>query len=137
MTDETEGRLADIQASVHRIESSVQNLKERQDRTDLRMTEVERDVIEVRAEQRGMEKVQSVENRMLHDKIDAIAVGQTKIDRRLVDHLEQEEEDRKAQIEVQRETNANLRSAIWKIVLSVMGGFATVIWFLIQQQMTK
>lgn len=134
MTDETEGRLADIQASVHRIDTAMSGLERRLDRTDGRIGELERDVIEVRAEQRGMEKVQSAENRMLHDKIDGIAVVQAGIDRRLGDHLEQEEKDRQNQIEAHKATNVRLTSMLWTLVLLIAGGFGTVVWFLLRKQ---
>lgn len=134
MTDETEGRLADIQASVHRIDTAMSGLERRLDRTDGRIGELERDVIEVRAEQRGMEKVQSVENRLLHDKVDGIAVSQSKIDRTLSDHLEQEEEDRQKQIETHKATNVRLTSMLWTLVLMIASGFGAVLWFLLRKQ---
>jgi chromosome segregation ATPase len=134
MSDETEGRLADIQASVHRIDTAMGGLERRLDRTDGRIGELERDVIEVRAEQRGAEKVTNAEHRLLHDKIDGLAVGQASIDRRLGDHLEQEEEERKVQTEVMRSTNARLGSMLWSLVLLFLGGFGTVLWFLMQKQ---
>lgn len=124
--DDQEVRLADIQASVHRIDGAMSGLERRLDRTDVRISDLERDVIEVRAEQRGAEKVMNAEHRQLHDKIDGLAVGQANIDRRLVDHLEQEEEDRKVLIGAQR-------SMLWKLAMMITGGFGTVIWFLLQR----
>ena len=126
MPDETEGRLADIQASVHRIDGAMSGLERRLDRTDVRISDLERDVIEVRAEQRGAEKVMNAEHRLLHDKIDGIAHGQSNIDRRLAEHLEDEERDRKEMI-------ASQRGLLWKLATMIVGSFGTVVWFLMQR----
>lgn len=109
MSDETEIRLADIQASVHRIEGTVGVMQARQDRADARMTELERDVIEVRAEQRGAEKVMTSEHARLHEKIDtfnknltdeitdvkkSLSAGIADIGKTLRDHTVKEDADR-------------------------------------------
>jgi hypothetical protein len=101
-------------------------IERRLDRTDVRISDLERDVIEVRAEQRGAEKVMNAEHRLLHDKIDGIARGQQSIDARLDEHLEEEERDRKANISSQR-------GMLVKLSTMIIGGFAIVVWFLVQK----
>ena len=106
MPDETDVQLADIKAGVLRIESAQTHLEKRLDRTDSRIGELERDVIEVRAEQRGAEKIMTAEHVRLHEKVDGIY-------QILRDHTEREDKDRRAQIALS-----------WSTCLAVAGALA-------------
>lgn len=105
MPDETEVRLADIQASVHRIEGAQTLFERRLDKTDGRMTELERTVVEVKAEQRGAEKIMTSEHVRLHEKIDGIYQV-------LRDHIEREDKDRRSLVGLSWSTFLALAGAL-------------------------
>jgi hypothetical protein len=89
VTDNLTDSVADIRASVHRIEVAQTGLERRLDKTDGRISELDRVIIQLEAEQRATERIMGAEHLRLHEKVDDIRALMTK-------HVEGEDRDRRS-----------------------------------------
>lgn len=103
---ELDARLSDIQATVHGIKGAQSAMERRLDRNETRMSEMERSLVEVQAEQRGAEKIMTAEHIRLHEKVDGIY-------QILRDHTEREAADRRSLVLLS-----------WSTFLAVAGALA-------------
>lgn len=89
-------RLSDIQDSVHEIRNDVRGIEKRWERSEQRITEVERQVIETSAAQRALEQVMSAETQRLTDKIDGVNQSVERVGTSLREHAEAQAGDFKS-----------------------------------------
>jgi len=70
-------------------------------------------------------------HRQLENKIDgvreAVTLGITRVDRRLAEHIDQEDQDRRDLLAAQRETINGLRNVAWTVGIALATGLATIV----------
>lgn len=90
-----EARLQDIQESVHEIRADMRGLERRLDKTDLRISDIERETIETQAAQKALEAVMNAEHRRLTDKVELVQGAITDLTSRLTKHMSEVSNDQK------------------------------------------
>lgn len=85
-----DARLTDIQESVHHINDSIHHIETRLDRSDERITSVERQVMQNTANQNALELVMNAEHRRLSDKVDLLHGSMSRVDDTLKGFTERE-----------------------------------------------
>lgn len=116
-------RLSDIQDSVHEIRNDVRGIEKRWERSEQRISEVERQVIENAASQRALEQVMNAENQRLTDKIDTVNGSVERVGVALRDHAEEQTNDFKGAMKVVISMLVTILGTLgWFVFTKVNGG---------------
>lgn len=112
-----EVRLTDIQDHVHEIRSDVRGMERRFERAEARVNDVERKVIENAAAQRALEQIMNAENQRLTDRIDQVDRSVERVGSRLEEHAEEQSRDFKSATKL-----------VVGLLLSVLGSIGYIIF---------
>ena len=129
MPEETD--MQQIQRSLIRIDAHVGEISKRMDQHDERISKAEREIIEERGRQQGMERAMAAEHSLIHNKIEALGERLTSvmegISSTLRAHTERENRDRE-QVAADRRVMMRL---LWSTLIGIV---VSAITFLMMQQ---